>query len=100
MAPFSGAPGAYVLDVEIDPPAPQNRLTVLCRGILAIPMYLVSAVLSYIFQLITVVSWFACLILGRHPEGLQNAQLWLLGVQTRVVAYMLYLSTSRYPGFS
>lgn len=97
---FSGAPGSYVLDVEIDPPARQNRLTVLFRGILGIPMYFIASILSNVFQLLVVVSWLVCLVLGRHPEGLQNTQLWLLGVQTRTFAYMLFLSTSRYPGFS
>ena len=97
--PFSGAPGSYVLDLEVDPPARQHRLSVLFRAILVIPMYLVMYVLAYVLQLLVLVSWFVCLVLGRMPEGLQNTQLWLFRLQTRVTSYMLCL-TSRYPGFS
>src|SRR5207244_4774624 len=44
---FGGQPG-YPIDLEIDPPQPQNRWTVAFRLILAIPAFIVSGLLVYL----------------------------------------------------
>src|SRR5262249_41536601 len=43
---FSGRPGTYPIDLEIDPPEPQHRLVTLFRIVLVIPAYVFAAVLS------------------------------------------------------
>ena len=44
---FGGKPG-YPVDIEIDPPQPQNRWTVGFRLILAIPAFIISGILGYL----------------------------------------------------
>ena len=44
--PFGGTPGAYPVDLRVDPAAPQSRLTVFFRLLLAIPALL----LCYVFR--------------------------------------------------
>src|SRR5215210_9508395 len=48
---FTGKQGTYPIDLEVDPPEPQNRLTVLFRIVLAIPALLLSNILSNLSQL-------------------------------------------------
>src|SRR6266516_756673 len=45
---FTGKPDSYPIDLEVDPPATQNRWTVGFRIILAIPALLIAGVLSNI----------------------------------------------------
>jgi len=105
---FDGAPG-YPIDVEIAPPAPQNRWTVFFRLILAIPALLLAGVLSYSgrtsggynfsFGLLGVVAflgWFACLARSRMPRGFRDAAAWALAYTAQLDAYLLLL-TDRYP---
>src|SRR2546421_2537264 len=68
---FGGQPG-YPIDLEIDPPQPQNRLTVGFRLILAIPAWIISGIMGYLNRTLAVFSWFVALVLGRVPEGLRN----------------------------
>src|SRR5256885_6481854 len=44
--PFLGKPGSYPIDVEFDPPAPQNRWKTGFRLILAIPAFLMGGALT------------------------------------------------------
>jgi hypothetical protein len=109
---FSGAPG-YPVDVEIDPPAPQGRLTVALRLLFAVPALLLAAVISSGFSgpggwLATVaigggivstaafLAWFACLVRGRMPAGLQDLVAYCVGYGAQAAAYLLLL-TDRYP---
>ena len=46
--PFGGSPGTYPIDLRVDEAAPQSRLTVFFRGLLAIP----ALVLAYVFRLV------------------------------------------------
>ena len=46
-------------------PAPQRRVTVLFRLLLAIPQLIVLYVLSIVAELVAVVGWFAALFTGR-----------------------------------
>src|SRR3954447_958143 len=46
--PFTGKEGTYPIDLEVDPPERQNRLTVFFRGILAIPALFLANLLSQI----------------------------------------------------
>jgi hypothetical protein len=96
---FTGQPGTYPVDLEIDPPQRQNRWTVFFRGILAIPALFVSNLLSQLNQLLAIFSWFIALITGRVPEGLRNFAALAMRIETQTYAYVLLL-TDRYPSFN
>jgi hypothetical protein len=95
---FTGAPG-YPVDLEIAPPAPQNRLVTLFRLLLAIPALIVASVLGPLMSLIAFFGWFACLALGRMPEGMRNLGSYCLRYTQQAVAYAYFLLTDRYPSF-
>jgi hypothetical protein len=95
---FTGKPG-YPIDLEVDPPQPQSRLTVFFRIILAIPALFVANILSNLSQLLAVFSWFIALVTGRVPEGLRNFAVLALRFETQTYAYVLLL-TGRYPSFN
>jgi hypothetical protein len=96
---FTGRQGTYPIDLEVDPPEPQSRLTVFFRVILAIPALLLTNILSNLSQLLAVFSWFIALVMGRVPEGLRNFAALALRIETQTYAYLMVL-TSRYPSFN
>lgn len=95
---FLGEPG-YPVDLEIDPPKPQRRVITLFRLILAIPMLIVSSVLSYVGQILAFISWFYILFTGRMHLGMRNIITFCLGFAARTNGYVGFL-TDRYPPFS
>jgi hypothetical protein len=95
---FTGAPG-YPIDLEVDPPEHQNRLTVFFRGILAIPALLLANILSNLSQLLAIFSWFIALVTGRVPEGLRNFAALALRFETQTYGYVMLL-TGRYPSLN
>ena len=77
-----------------------NRWTPLVKWFLAIPHYIVLAVLGVAAFICVVIAWFAIIFTGRYPRGLFD---FVLGVQRwglRVGAYMWLLITDEYPPFS
>jgi hypothetical protein len=96
---FTGGEGDYPIDLEVDPPEPQSRLTVFFRVILAIPALVLTNILGNLSQLLAVFSWFIALALGRVPEGLRNFAALALRIETQTYAYVLLL-TERYPSFN
>jgi hypothetical protein len=96
---FTGREGTYPIDLEIDPPQPQSRLTVFFRWFLAIPVLLLTNILSNLSQLLAIFSWFIALVLGRVPEGLRNFAALAIRIETQTYAYLLLL-TGRYPNFN
>jgi hypothetical protein len=96
---FTGRLGTYPIDLEVDAPEPQNRLTVLFRVVLAIPALLLTNILSNLSQLLAVFSWFIALVMGRVPEGLRNFAALALRIETQTYAYLLVV-TGRYPSFN
>ncbi|MGZ4258330.1 MAG: DUF4389 domain-containing protein [Gaiellaceae bacterium] len=95
---FTGKPG-YPIDLEFDPPQPQNRLTVFFRTILAIPALFLARLLSGLSSLLAIFSWFIALFTGRVPEGIRNFAALALRIETQTFAYVLLL-TGRYPNFN
>jgi hypothetical protein len=93
---FTGAPGVYPVDLEIDPPQPQQRWKTLLRFFLAIPAFLVSSGLGSALVLVGIFGWFVALVRGRMPEGLRNLGAFAIRYETQAYAY-LYLLTDRYP---
>jgi len=95
---FTGKQG-YPIDLEVDPPQDQNRLTVFFRLILAIPAYIIASIMSYLNRALAIFSWFIALVLGRVPEGLRNFAALALRIETQTYAYVMLL-TGRYPSFN
>jgi hypothetical protein len=95
--PF-GSGGTYPVDLEIDPPVAQSRLTVLFRIILAIPCWFVMTLLQYLLQLLAIGNWIVAVITGSVPNGMQNLGMFCLRFMMRTQAYLL-LVNPRYPAF-
>ena len=90
--------------VHLDVPYPDadgqlNRFLPLFKWILAIPHYIVLAVIGTLAVAVTIIAWFAILIAGRYPRELflfvEGVYRWAL----RVGAYAFLLTTDRYPPF-
>jgi Domain of unknown function (DUF4389) len=104
------AQDAYPVDVDIDPPARQNRWVTAFRIILVIPAVFISAVLSGggsasssrggsvggVSAFASVCMWFSSLVRGRAPRGLRDFVAWAVAYTAQVYAY-LFLLTDRYP---
>ena len=90
--------------VHIDVPYPDaagqlNRILPLVKWILAFPHYIVLAFIGFLVVLVTVIAWFAILIVGRYPRELFLFVEGTLRWGFRVTAYAFLLSTDRYPPF-
>jgi hypothetical protein len=97
--PFGGAPGTYPVDLRIDDPAPQSRLTVFFRILLAIPALVLSYVFRLVNQLVAFLGWFYCLAMGRMHPGMRDLSAWMLGYEAQTYCYVGLL-TGRYPSFA
>jgi hypothetical protein len=110
---FTGEPGSYPIDLEIDPPAEhQNRWVTGFRGILAWPALFLAGVLGGGISInvnssggggsagltgtAAFLGWFASLARGALPPGLRNASAYGLGYSAQAYGY-LFLLTDRYP---
>ncbi|MEA2273656.1 MAG: hypothetical protein QOI98_2364 [Solirubrobacteraceae bacterium] len=107
---FAGAAGSYPIDLHVDPPAPQRRVGVFFRLVLALPALILSSVLSgggvgvndigfYSIGVLAVagfLGWFASLFTARMPAGLEHAVAYAIGYQAQASGYLLVL-TDRYP---
>ena len=88
--------------IEIDYPnaAQLNRFLPLVKWLLALPHYIVLAVLVILSTIAEIIAWVAIVATGAYPRPLFN---FVLGVQRyslRVSAYAFLLATDRYPPFS
>ncbi len=91
--------GAFLPELEVDGPGPQNRLTVLFRLILLIPQYLVAFFIALAAVFVMFVSWFGALFMGRLPAWSERFLTGYLGYMTRIGAYANLL-VDAYPPFS
>ncbi len=89
----------YPVRLEIDPAAPQGRLTILFRVILAIPHSIILYFLGIAVTIVGILAWFAIVLLGRFPQSLLRFTIGYNHWSARVNAYSSLL-TSRYPPFS
>ena len=88
------------LDIDYPDAAQLNRYLPLFKWILAIPHYVVLAVLSPIALLLVMIGWLVILFTGNFPEGFHK---FIVGVNRwgqRVMAYAFLLTTDEYPPFS
>ena len=89
--------------LEIDYPNVEqdlNRWLPLVKWFLAIPHYLVLAVLAIGAVFAIVIAWFAILFTGRYPKGLFDFVVGVGRWAVRVQAYAFLLVTDRYPPFT
>lgn len=114
---FSARVGAYIgllrdeypstdeeQSVHLDIPYPDagqdlNRFMPLVKWLLAIPHYIILFVLSLIAFIVTIIAWFAILIVGRYPRGMFDFVVGVTRWGYRVAAYAFLLTTDRYPPF-
>jgi Domain of unknown function (DUF4389) len=85
--------------VAVADPAPQRRVTVAFRLILAIPHFIALYVLSIAAFVILIIGWFGALFSGRLPEFADSFIAGYLRWTVRVYAYLLLL-TDAYPPFT
>jgi len=93
---FTGAPGTYPLDLELDGPQRQNRWKTGFRILLAIPAVLVNAALGGALIAAAVLTWFYALVKGSAPWGLRNLSAYALRYDAQTNGYVL-LVTDAYP---
>ena len=91
--------------VRLDFPYPDaernlNRWLPLVKWFLAIPHYIVLAILWILGFFCVVIAWFAILFTGRYPRGLFGIVESVMRWGNRVAAYAFLLVTDRYPPFS
>ena len=91
--------GAYPVSLEVDPPQPQNRLSVLLRIIFAIPAMLFGIVIGIGLQIVALIAWVVILVTGKYPAGMMNFTEGGLRFSSRLSGY-LYLLTDKSPSFS
>jgi hypothetical protein len=93
---FTGRVGSYGIDVEIDPPERQRRLTILFRFLLAFPAFVVASALGGVAAVIAFLAWWYALFTARMPEGMRNLGVTCLRYSAQTYTYSL-LVTGRYP---
>src|SRR5207244_12540456 len=77
-----------------------NRWLPLVKWLLAIPHYIVLALLSIAAIAVVLVAWFVILFTGRYPRGLFAFVEGVLRWWNRVTAYAFVLITDKYPPFA
>jgi hypothetical protein len=97
--PFVGTAGTYPVDVRVEPPQKQSRLTVFFRFLLAIPALLLCYVFRLVNNLVAFFGWFYCLAMGRMHEGMRDLSVWMLRYEVQTYAYLAML-TGRYPSLA
>ena len=88
----------YPATVQITTPDRVANWRPLVQWILAIPHYVVMAVLAIVGAVVGTVGWLAVLLTGKLPAGVAGYQAMTIRYNTRVSAYAWFLTTE-YPPF-
>jgi hypothetical protein len=99
IATTAAAASEYPINLEVEGPTRQSRLSVLLRLLYVIPHMIILYFLTIAMAVVWFISWFAILFTGSYPAGLLRFSLgtwrWLM----RATAYA-FLLTDKYPPFS
>jgi ABC-type multidrug transport system fused ATPase/permease subunit len=93
---FTGTPGTYPVELNIEPPERQSRWTIAFRSVLVFPAIAVESALSGALLIAAFFAWFASMATGRMPAGFRALGEWALGYYGQTYGY-LYLLTGTYP---
>jgi hypothetical protein len=93
-------PNIAVVIPDIEGGAALSRGLPLIKWLLAIPLYIVGAIYSFIAALFTVFAWIHVSITGTYPGSVLKFVLGTLQFWNRVVGYALLLVTDEYPPFT
>jgi hypothetical protein len=98
--PFSADTDDYPIHIKIPPPkAEYNRLKVLFRIFLAIPVFIIVYAMQIVWEIGAVIAWFVIVIIGKQPKGLQDMIVLGVSYQQRASAY-IGLLTEDWPPFT
>lgn len=89
----------YPLQLNIARQEEYSRFMPLIKWLLAIPHFIVLAVLGIAVYVVIVISFFAVLITGKYPKGMFDFVVGVMRWSFRVVAYV-YLMRDGYPPFT
>lgn len=93
---FTGRPGSYPVELEIEPAGRQSRWVTGFRILLVLPAFLIAAALGASIAVAAILGWFYSLALGRMSRGLRNLGAYGLRYSAQLYGY-LFLLTARYP---
>jgi hypothetical protein len=96
--PAFSATAGYPVDLEVDPPVAQSRLTILFRLLLVIPAYIFASILNYLLQLLAFIAWVFGIFAGRAIPGIRGLEIYCLRFMAQSYGYALLL-TGKYPNF-
>ena len=76
-----------------------NRILPIFKWLLAIPHFIILAVLWILVIPVTILAWLLILVTGRYPQGMFEFVVGVLRWSNRVGAYAFLLTTDQYPPF-
>ena len=98
--PFGTDVDSYPVRLRVAPPkAGYSRAKTFFRFILAIPVAIIAYAMQIVAGVGALLAWFAIVILGRQPKGLQDMITLGLSYQQRANTY-IYLLTEDWPPFT
>ena len=97
--PFRGWYGTYPIDLEIAPPARQNRWKTAFRLVLAIPFYIFAYVLGVVVRVVAFIGWFVALAVARYPRGFRDLSTYALRFEAQTYAFLTFL-TDEWPSLA
>jgi hypothetical protein len=98
--PFGSDVDAYPVRLRVAPPKEHySRLKTFFRFILAIPVAIIAYAMEIVAGVGAFLAWFAIVILGRQPKGLQDMTALGLSYWQRANTY-IYLLTEDWPPFT
>jgi hypothetical protein len=101
LPPFDGGPhDDYPVRVIVPPAlAEYDRVKTLARIIFLIPVYIISAILGFVLDVVGFVAWLVIVVTGNQMRGLHDVMLMATSYQARALAYFL-LVTEEFPPFA